>query len=541
MKRLLNKLSFILIVIFILPVFNSCTDLDEDVYSSIVPENFYKTEDELIAAMVPAYSDLCWMIRNRGVPDCEAYTSDIMIIPTRDYGGWYDGGRYQQLFEHTWTSENSCMDNMWSRTFNWVDKANMLIYQFSQVDNMDPDLKTKFTSELSIIRAFAYYNLLNTFGNVPIVDRFDVPEGFTPKNNTDFEAGRKEVFEFIEKDLLDNIPNLTETVDESTSGRFNKYAAMMILVKLYMNAEVWTGIPRWDDAITYADKIINSGNYQLEADYFANFKVENKDSKENIFVLPFNATISSLGWAYTSYLYRMHHHFLSAGIFGVSLGGQNGPAALPSFIHSFDSQDIRLKGWSIGLQLNKSTGDTIFCNKTYSGKPLNYTIDYVDIYDPTDETVYDYKNAPEYAGARFSKYEIAFADGTNMSNDYVVYRYADVLLLKAEALMRKHGGMATEEAVNLVNQIHKRAFEDPSLHLYTTNTFTMEELLAERARELYYEGMRRNDLIRFDKFAQGEWEKEWYDRSSQGDEKNWYPIPQTQMNANISLTQNPGY
>lgn len=105
--------------------------------------------------------------------------------------------------------------------------------------------------------------------------------------------------------------------------------------------------------------------------------------------------------------------------------------------------------------------------------------------------------------------------------------------------MRKNGGVATQESVDLVNQVRSRAFENPAAHLLSVSTLTLESILQERAWELYYEGHRRNDLIRFGKFARGDWE--WYDRSGHGDHKNYFPIPQVQINSNPNLTQSPGY
>jgi hypothetical protein len=144
----------------------------------------------------------------------------------------------------------------------------------------------------------------------------------------------------------------------------------------------------------------------------------------------------------------------------------------------------------------------------------------------------------EYQGARISKYEIDY-DGNGMPNDYAMFRYADILLLKAEALMRKNGGAATQEAVDVVNEVRGRAFSSYNFVPYTTTTLTLNTLLQERAWELYYEGWRRMDLIRFDKFVRGTWE--FHNRSQESDIRNYFPIPTNQMSSNPNLIQNPGY
>lgn len=532
-NTLIKILSVIIIVSFST---NSCTNLDEEIYSTLTPDNFYKTEEEVVAAMAPAYAGLRTHLVERGTSDMEELSTDIYVGVTRDYGGWYDGGYLQRTHEHTWTSATTYLNSIWTRAFKWINTANMLIFQFETIESLDPDLKATFIGELRVIRAFGYYILLNSFGNVPIVDRFDVEMGYTPSNNSDFEAGRKEVYNFIEKELQEVIPSLNPIVDESTYGRFNKWSATMILLKLYMNAEVWTGTPRWDDAILCANQIIESGYYQIETDYFYNFSRKNDGSKENIFVIPQHSTLT--GTDMRTMCFVMGHHFAGGPVYNVPVGGWNGPCAIPSFIHSFDEDDKRLDGWAIGPQYFFGTNEIVPSTRP-PYNPLIYTIDYVNIFDVNDKKEYTYKNALENNGARFSKYEISFEGSNNMENDWVIYRFADVLLLKAEALMRKNGGVANQMALDLVNQVHSRAFENPEQHLYDTNTLTLDELLAERGRELYLEGMRRNDLIRFEKFARGTWE--WYDRSSHGDEKNWFPIPQSQINANPNLIQNPGY
>lgn len=530
------KAFYILSAVVIFSATPSCTNLDEEVWSTIVADDFYKTEAEIVAAMAPAYSSLTALIGGRGILIHEEQTTDILCPLTRDYGGWYDGGHSQRFHEHNWTPETGYLNTWWSDAFNWVNQANLLTFQFSSIEHMDPELKATFLGELGMLRAFGYYYLLNSFGNVPLVDRFDVEPGFMPANNPDFNTGRKQVFEFIEKDLLTHIPNLSDKVDASTYGRFNKWVAMTLAVKLYMNAEAWTGTAKWDEAISYADQIIESGNYQLEADYFANFKVNNERSKENIFVVPFHQTLN--GGNMSNWAYIMHHHFASQATVNAPRGANNGTSAIPSHVHSFHPEDVRLNGWNFGPQYIRGTS-TIQLSNRPPNNPLIFTIDYVNIFNPDDPVVRDHRNALENNGARPAKYEINYAAGTNMSNDLPVYRLADVMLLKAEALMRKNGGAATQEAVDLVNQVRSRAFVDPTDQLYTTSTLTLDAILQEREWELYYEGHRRNDLVRYGKFARGTWE--FFDRSGHGDHTNYFPIPQVQINANPNLTQSPGY
>jgi starch-binding outer membrane protein, SusD/RagB family len=533
MKKLIRILS-ILAIIFAFAATPACVDLDEVIFAEVLSDNFYKTQEEIISAMAPAYGNLR-LIAHRHMWHIAGYSTDEILYPTRGRH-WYDGGHFQRFHEHTWTPETPHLNNTWNYSFRWVNQANMLILQLQQLTNIDPLLRDAFTAELKIIRALGYWYLIDNFGNVPIVDRFDVEPGYSPPNNANFQAGRQQVFDFIEKDIIDNINNLAVNKDRSTYGRFHKWAAHALAVKLYMNAEVWTGTQRWDDAIAHADAIIDSELFQLEPNYFTNFLSENSGSGENIFVVPFNETQTGGGMSDMAFV--NFHHYQMGRVFGTPRGGNNGICAMPGHYRSFHEDDIRRKGWMVGLQRNASTGAVLLCTEESAPNPLEYTVDFVNIYDPSDEAVYDHRNALEYHGARFVKYQIAYTSG-NMGNDLAVYRYADILLLKAEALMRKNGGAATQQAVDLVNEVRSRAFENPGPYLYTTSSLTLDELLAERSRELYNEGMRRNDLIRFGKFVRGTWE--FADRSGEQDFRNVYPIPQNQINVNPNLNQNPGY
>src|SRR5690625_335870 len=530
MKKLITA---ILIGLIVVAAILSCTDLTETVYSDVIASEFYNTEEEIIAAMAPAYGELRNYISGT-LYRTRAMGADELLTATRGRH-WYDGGAFQRFHEHTWSTDHNWLRGSWDTLFGWVNRSNMLQYQFNQMQDMDPMLKDQFMAELKMIRAFAYYQLIDFFGNVPIVDRFDVPEDFNAANHSDFQQGRTEVFNFIEEDILENIDKLSEDVDPSTYGRFHKYVAHALLVRLYMNAETWTGTPRWDDAIAHADAIINSGNFELEPDYFYNFTLDNRNSNENIFVIPFEDGRTGNGISDLTYI--NHHHYQMVRYYNVPRGGNNGIGALPSHYKKFDEEDHRRNGWLTGPIHDTSTGAALVCTEESAPHPLNYTVDYVNIYDPSDTAVYDYRNALEYHGARLNKWEINYS--STVGNDYVVIRYADILLLKAEALMRKNSGNAIQDAVELVNNVRERAFENSAMHEYTTSTLTLDELLDERSRELYFEGVRRNDLVRFDQWVRGEWE--WADRSNEGDYRNVFPIPQHHINVNPNLEQNPGY
>lgn len=527
--RKLSILTRTAISIIAIVFTQACVNLNEKVYDTITSEDFYKIADKDQYIVASAYAEVRKITQYIPVWDSESLTTDEQVTPTRGTN-WDEGGVWRQLHEHTWNYEHLHIKTIWEYGFGCVNKANEVTYRLNQTGSQK--YKDLFINELPIVRAFGYYYLINAFGNVPIVDQYDVPVGYLPKNETNFEAGRKTAFNFAVNDITSTIAKLSERKGGEYYGRFNKWAAYALLAKYYLNAETWTGTPKWDECIEACDAIITKGGYRLEPDYFANFVSKNEGSKENIFVIPFDNTLTPGGLIF--WLYYLHYS--DQAYYNTASQPWNGPCAIPSFIKSFNKDDKRLKGWLTGLRIAPN-GDTLRCTEDSKDKPLNYTVDFVNIYKK-DNIKYDHTNSREYFGARFAKYEIEPGlSGSSMGNDLAIYRLADIMLMKAEALMRKHGG-ATQEAVDLVNRVRTRAFDnDPSP--YTVATLTLETLLKERGWELYNECMRRTDLIRFKKFVRGPWE--FANRSAESDTRNVFPIPQSAISSNTNLTQNPGY
>lgn len=511
MKKL--TLYLVLATLFTLA---SCNDLSQDVHSEITEDNFFQTEEQVLSAAGPAYSGLRTYTQVAGIWGVREMTTDEMVLPTRGRH-WYNDGMYQRYQRHTWHSEEGNSNIAWNDIFSGINTTNRLLAQFEEVDQQS-DALDLIKSELRALRAFWYFTALDLFGNVPIVTSFEDAEA-APSNNT-----KEEVFNFIEQELTSVMPQLSSELNSSTYGRFHSWAAHATLVKLYMNAETYVGEPHWQEALNHVNAIIDSGNFSLSGDFFSNFAVENQGSSENIFVIPYDNT-------YTTSWGSMHQfpfwtiHFAGHPAVGMQNAGWDGFAGMPDFVRSFSDEDIRKDQWLIGLQTSPE-GDTLRATEELSGQPLVYEID-----------IRSLENANENDGARWEKYDYSGMQGWTLSNDYVVFRYADILLHKAEILMRQNGGQATQEAVNLVNQVRSRAFENPSQHEYTTSSLTMDELLAERGREMSGEGWRRHDLIRFGEYTDGTWQ--WKDQSQ--DYRKFFPIPQQQLNANPNLEQNPGY
>lgn len=511
MKKILNIL-ILGVVVFAM----SCTDLDVDVYHDIVSDNFFKTELQVLSAAGPAYTNLKGYTIPEGLWGLLELSTDDMLIPTRGID-WDNGGIYRRLHLHEWTYEDPHINAGWGFYADGISTCNQILEIYDQVENKT-DALLSVSNEIRAVRAFYFYVGLDLFRNIPIVDSFNVPEEYTPANNTG-----KEVFDFIENELIEAIPLLNNTISTETYGRMHRYAALTLLAKLYINADVFTGEPMWDETIEVCDSIINSGKFTLTADYFDNFVIENEGSTENIFVIPYD-DLEAVDWwkCFNHHLWTLH--FASAPTFDMAEGGWNGMCAVPSFYHSYDSADLRRNSWLTGVQTG-SAGQTLLCTRELKPDTLNFVADFSSIH------------AAENEGARIAKYDYTGAQNFQLNNDFVVFRYADILMMKAEALMRINGGAATAEAVDLVNQVRARAFPDDPSKLYTTSTLTLDELCAERGREFVEEGLRRNDLVRFGKY------NDPCDFRPDGAEDfyNVFPIPYDQMSSNPNLTQNPGY
>lgn len=510
-----NITRLLLLSILILSGFfnNSCTKLDEEVYSDLTGELFFEDPDNLIYAFGTAYTNLYALIGHKyGMVGIEAGT-DLLVVPQRG-GDWLDGGEWHRWHRHTWTSSEGYIERWWNNVFFGITTCNRLIFQFQQVEGVDTE---PAIAELRGLRALYYYWLVDLYGNVPIVDRYDVPEDFKPETKS-----RQEVYNFIESELLDIMDKLSRETGLVYFGRINYYVAQMILAKLYINAEVYTGTEQWQKALVACDSIIGSDNYMLENDYFANFTEDATMSSEHILGLHFDMVDAA---QFEIHLFTLHYNLSSKYSFEDS--PWNGICAQEDFFNYFDSTDLRRGGLLHGFQYNNE-GDPIedpsyekFPNNPFDpdGTHLNLTPE-VTMLEP---------NCLRQAGARIAKFPFIEGSTRYTSNDFPIFRYADVLLMKAEILLRTGGDLG--EALNLVNLVRERAGVEAFGTLY------LDMLIEERARELFAEGHRRSDLIRFGKYFDTRWEKE----NISPDYTKIWPIPESQINANENLIQNPGY
>ena len=278
--KLSIKISSLLLTGLFLFGMPACTNLDEDLYDTIGEDNFFKTEEEFAAALGAAYAGLRdFAFQDTRFWNANEHSTDECIAPTRG-ADWGDGGRWIRLHQHTWGPDDADFNDAWNFLYRGVNTCNRLIYQFENFEGEIANRDAIF-AELKVLRAFYYYWLMDMFGNVPLVTRFDVEEGFLPTQST-----RVDVFNFVESEIKGNMDKLSDEKSTLTYGRMTQWVARAILARMYLTSGVYTGAERWQDCIDQCDAIINSGNFDLEQNYFSNFAVENESSAEAIFAIP---------------------------------------------------------------------------------------------------------------------------------------------------------------------------------------------------------------------------------------------------------------
>lgn len=521
----------------------SCTKLNDISYNQIISSDFVPTAYDIPAITGAPYVD--WrglLLQWNTVYRAQEVSGDEMLTPARP-NGWVDGGVYRRIHEHKWTTDDDIVINIWTRAYKGITNCNRIIYQVQteQIPVAAEDVEP-LVAEMKILRASYYWILCDLYGNVPIVDSFDVPEGFLPQQNT-----RKEVYDFIVKDIIDNLPKVSVENSQVTYGKFNKWAGLSLLAKMYLNAEVYTGTPQWDACIEACNTIINSGQFSLESNQKNVFITENQNSKEIIFALPFDSKYVS-DWN----SFDVHMQTLDPGnqkTYNLEYSPWGGVCAVPQFISTFDTLDSRYIDNYIKGPQYAANGDPIIASMgDWAGKPLFFR-NYVGGVDESEEV----------DGFRLGKFEIEMGASNRLSNDWPLFRYADILMMKAECLLRT--GHA-DEAATIVSEVRARNFKnnpekavvtgaelmggstyDYGLRNHLESTYEggadiqYGRFLDELGWEFCQEARRRTDMVRFGAFTK----KSWLSHSPNGDYRALYPIPGTEIAKNTNLTQNPGY
>ncbi|MBC8151325.1 MAG: RagB/SusD family nutrient uptake outer membrane protein [Bacteroidetes bacterium] len=455
-------------------------------------------------------------------------STDEQMLPTRGTD-WDDFGTWRRLHQHTWDATHNQIIGGWNNLNTGVFRATETIAAATSGTSSGTAAATNTSvqAQARFLRAYFMFHIVDLYGQVPFREA-DASFDSNPRVLT-----RAEATQFIIDDLTYAIANLPAA---KNPGRATRDAARMLLAKLYLNRAVFTQSPAtpagpfaftpadMNLAIANCDAIIASNNYTLEplGEYFDNFHWENTTrSNEMIFAIE-NDRGAPKGSVQNRYRMTMHYNHPFSG-------GWNGFTTLADFYNSFDAADQRrgaaLPGLtdSTGLRVGFLVGQQLDKN----GKNLTERAGAPLVFTPNLDLVY----ANESNGIRAIKYPPDPTNPGQPGNDYVFFRYADLLLMKAEAILR--GGTPTggATAASLVNQV--RAVRGvPALA-----TVDAASLLAERGRELYWEGWRRNDLVRFERFLVPFDQKP----GTTPAHRAVYPIPQQALDTNPNLQQNIGY
>jgi hypothetical protein len=506
-----------------------CTKLDTVPNSALTPDNFPTTPTQFVQATGPIYTSFYtapgrpyWFVQN--------LSTDENVLVARG-GNWYDGATYAQLFLHTYNADNGNIGACWSWGFKTISQCNQVLSLFDAAP--ESSAKTQTIAEVKTMRALSYFYMMDLFGNVPLTTVFGDVSDLSTKP-------RAQIFTFIETELLAQIPNLSGTANASTYGRPTKSLAYAILAKMYLNAQYYTGTARWQDAVTMCDNVIASGQYELTADYLAMFKPNNgPGTKDFIFAVPYDG-LNALGMTYARF--TMHPSLQTKYRMPYTPAGPM--YTLPGFIALYtDQNDVRRKTYLTGKQYNND-GTPILVSTTnkglsdaYSGPnptaAIQHHLEFTPEINFRNIATFDVGNdeLANEEGARSIKfYPDSLSPVRDQGNDVPMFRYADVLLEKAEAILRGATPTQGQTALSLVNLVRARAKAAP------LTSVTLTTLLEERGREFPMEGWRRNDLIRF-----GQYEKTYSIKTDTDPNHRIFPIPRAELQLNPKLVQNPGY
>jgi starch-binding outer membrane protein, SusD/RagB family len=489
-----------------------CTDLTEELNEDLTEDAATKilTESADVSALLKsAYEQfrLPYMDQSRFWA-AQEHTSDEVMGPTRG-PDWDDNGIWRVLHAHTWDADHTFLGN----TFN-----ELLSIVFSTTNILSFNPSAQQAAEARFLRAFVMFSIVDGWNQVP----FRNP-GDNLLNAPQVLSGPDAVA-FIISECNAIIADLPE--HNGNANIANKDAARVLLMKAYLNKGTFADrtnptFPAADMDAVIANADALSGTYSYASNYFDNFAPNNDQiSTENIFTGE-NVGGQSSGNVRSRWFCTLHYN--------QNPSGWNGFTTISSFYDTFDASDPRIGGTAYNGQTNVSginvgflvgqqkdqTGANLQDRK---GNPLAFT---------KDVSIIETGNDLEITGIRVVKYPIDYNNGDNVDNDYVYLRYADAMLMKAEALMRKGNNADALAIVNGLRTARGAA---------TLSSIDADAMIKERGFELYWEGHRRTDLIRFGKFLNA-----WHEKAASGSERLLFPIPSGALAVNPNLTQNPGY
>ena len=517
-------------VVIAATVITSCTKLKETNYSSIPASALSSAGGGIDGVFGDAaggcYGKLRDFVGNDQWWGVNEACTDECIVPTRG-GDWGDGNKWKDLWFHTFNPNNGdFFTSIWDKGFAGVSACNNVMADFAKgtynslgtAPSVIPLLQAR--SEIRALRAFYYFTLMNDFGNVPIIT--EATTSGTVSNATDpadplnaNNGQRKIVYNFIESELTAAIPNLSKDVDNTTYGRFSRWAALALRAKLYMGAQVYTGVAKWTEAAADCQEVLNSGKFALSSSYTDIFSTKNEKNSEIIFQIPFDKI-----WGKGMKMQMMTLHYNSQGTYRLAGSPWNGFCTTGQFFGTYASGDKRRDQTFLSGPAFYPDGSPV----KDRGVPF--------VYKTTVTTFADAAGNNRDQGARGVKYYPEAYTTDNQSNDFVFFRLSDIMMMLTEAKFR----LGTTD-ISYVNQLRERAYK-PALSPITNADMNLTFLLAERGREFAWEGWRRTDLIRFGKFQDARPFLSGPDASAK---TSLFPIGINTLNKNSALKQNSGY
>lgn len=439
-------------------------------------------------------------------------TTDEAII------AWNDGN-LRDLHDMDWTPSNEFLRALYDRIFYQVSLTNEFIRETTDaklnergITGANLEEAKKFRAEARFLRALSYWHALDLYGNVPFVTEENTVGFFFPE-----QIKRADLFSYVESELKALETELV-AARQNEYGRADQAAAWTLLTKLYLNAQVYTGTPRFAEAITYAKKVIDAG-YTLEPDYDNLFLADNHTSNEIIFPITFDGLRTTTWGGMTYLVHAPVGGTMSASEFGIN-GGWAGLRTTSKIVNLFSD-------------ISGNTDDRANFHTDGQELEINNIFSFTDGY-----AIKKYKNVTSTGQVGSDP------AGNHPDTDYPMFRLADVYLMYAEAVVRGGSGGDISDAVRYVNALRERAYKNSNGNI-TQSQLTLPFIIDERARELKWEAHRRTDLIRFGRFTDANYVWPWKGGVKEGrgveSYRTLFPIPSTDLVANPNLKQNTGY
>jgi hypothetical protein len=507
----------------------ACTDITAPPKSTVTGANIFNDPNSYRAFLAKLYGGLAVTGQQgpAGRPDIqgidEGFSQYIRLywqmqeLPTDEAViAWNDAG-VQELNTQIWSTQNQFLVSMYYRIYFQVALANEFLRETTDdkltARNTGSSLRAdiqQYRAEARFLRALSYWHGIDLFGSIPLVR-----EDFALNSPPPAQATRQEVYDFVVAELTEVRAQLPAPA-ATQYGRASRAAADMLLAKVYLNAQVYTGTPRWAEARAAAEAVI-AGGFSLDDDYLDMFLADNHTSPELVFAVPQDGQNTRSFGGTTFLAHASVGGNMNQTAYGLN-GGWWGLRARPELVAQFPGG---------AASADERASSVFFTN----GQTVGIT---------------DLLNFQQ--GVAAPKYQNVTQAGTPGSDlefvdtDYPMFRLADAYLIYAEAVLRGGGGTRAQ-ALAYVNALRQRAYGNTSGNI-TDAQLTLDFILAERARELYWEGHRRQDLIRYDRFTDnGVWVFKGGVQAGRTTEafRDLYPLPASELEANPNLDQNPGY